>query len=528
MEFDWDLPYASRRMPVLARNVVATTQPLAAQAGLRMLLRGGNAVDAALACAIALTVVEPVSNGIGGDAFGLVWDGERLTGINGSGRSPAAWVPTRFAGLQAMPERGWNAVTVPGGVSAWVELSKRLGRLPFPDLFEPAIEYALDGFLVTPDVARLWELQGPLLFGQPGFAEAFLPGGRSPRGGEVFRFPDQARTLARIAETSGEAFYLGDLAERLVHHSNAHGGALTLNDLANHRADWVDPLGMDYRGVRLHELPPNGQGLAALIALGILAHWDLAKFPADSAGSLHLQIEAMKLAFADVYRHIADPLAMTLEPEALLDPDYLAQRARRIDPARAQHFRHGIPPDSGTVYLSAADASGMMVSFIQSNYTGFGSGIVVPGTGVALHNRGRGFSLIPGHPNQVGPRKRPFHTILPGFVTRDGEPLMSFGVMGAAMQPQGHLQMMLRIFENCQSLQAACDAPRWRVLEDLDVWIEPGFSPGVLDELGRRGHRLTVAKPASLDFGAAQLVYRLQDGYAAASEPRRDGQAVGY
>jgi gamma-glutamyltranspeptidase / glutathione hydrolase len=528
MEFDWDLPYASRRMPVLARNVVASTQPLAAQAGLRMLLRGGNAVDAALACAIALTVVEPVSNGIGGDAFGLVWDGERLTGINGSGRSPAAWVPARFAGLPAMPERGWDTVTVPGGVSTWVELSKCLGRLPFSELFEPAIEYALDGFLVTPDVARQWGLQAPLLSGQPGFAEAFLPGGRSPRGGEVFRFPDQARTLVRIAETGGEAFYLGDLAERLVHHSNVHGGVLTLDDLATHRADWVTPLGIDYRGVRLHELPPNGQGVAALMALGILAHWDSTERSADSADRLHLQIEAMKLAFADVYRHVADPLTMTVEPEVLLDPSYLALRARRIDPARAQRFHHGLPPDSGTVYLSAADASGMMVSFIQSNYGGFGSGIVVPGTGVSLHNRGRAFSLEPGHPNQVGPRKRPFHTILPGFVTRDGVALMSFGVMGAAMQPQGHLQMMLRLFDSGQNIQAACDAPRWRVMEDLDVWIEPGFSPGVLEELRRRGHRLAVAKPPSLDFGAAQLVYRLHDGYAAASEPRRDGQAVGY
>jgi gamma-glutamyltranspeptidase / glutathione hydrolase len=236
----------------------------------------------------------------------------------------------------------------------------------------------------------------------------------------------------------------------------------------------------------------------------------------------------MKLAFADVYRHVADPLAMTVEPEALLDPAYLAQRAKKIDPTRAQDFEHGIPPDSGTVYLTAADASGMMVSFIQSNYNGFGSGIVVPATGVALHNRGRAFSLAARHPNLVGPRKRPFHTILPGFVTREGRPLMSFGVMGAAMQPQGHIQMMSRIFNHGQNPQAACDAPRWRVMEGLNVWIEPGFGPEVTDALRRRGHRLAVARPPSLDFGAAQIIYRLEDGYAAASEPRRDGQAVGF
>jgi len=525
---DWQLPYPSRRMPVFARNAVATSQPLAAQAGLRMLLNGGNAVDAALACAIALTVVEPVSNGIGSDAFAMVWDGKRLQGLNGSGRSPAAWTPDRFAGLATMPERGWDTVTVPGAVAAWAELARRFGKLPFESLFEPAMAYARDGFLVTPDVARQWELQEDLLLDQPGFREAFLPGGGAPAAGDVFRFPDQAQTLRRIAETGGSDFYRGDLAKRIAACAAAQGGALTLEDIAAHRADWVEPLGQDYRGVRLHELPPNGQGLAALIALGILSHWDMAGFPVDSADSLHLQIEAMKLAFADVYRHVADPAAMSLEPAALLDADYLAQRAQRIDLARAQEFGHGVPPDSGTVYLAAADAGGMMVSFIQSNFSGFGSGVVVPGTGIALHNRGRAFSLRPDHPNRVGPRKRPFHTILPGFVTRDGAPLLSFGVMGAAMQPQGHVQLMLRLFDYGQNPQAACDAPRWRVMQGLEVWVEPGFGSDVIDQLKRRGHRVAVAKTPSLDFGAAQAIFRLEEGYAAASEPRRDGQAVGY
>jgi gamma-glutamyltranspeptidase/glutathione hydrolase len=528
VDFDWRLPYPSRRVPLLARNAVATSHPLAAQAGLRMLLQGGNAVDAALACAIALTVVEPVSNGIGGDAFALVWDRERLHGLNASGRAPAAWTPGRFAGLEAMPERGWDSVTVPGAVSAWAVLSARFGGLPFAELFAPAIAYARQGFPVPPDVARQWEMQEDLLAGQPGFAEAFLPGGRSPRAGELFRLPEQARSLELIAGSGGEAFYRGDLARRLAQHAAEQGGALTLEDLAAHQPDWVEPLAMDYRGVTLHELPPNGQGLAALIALGILSHWRLEDLSADSAESLHLQLEAMKLAFADVYRHVADPAAMEIEPRSLLDPGYLEQRARRIDPERAQEFGHGLPPDSGTVYLSTADASGMMVSYIQSNYNGFGSGIVVPGTGIALHNRGRAFSLGAGHPNRVGPGKRPFHTIIPGFVTRRGQALMGFGVMGAAMQPQGHVQMMVRIFDWGQNPQAACDAPRWRVMDSLNVWVEPGYPDETLEGLRRRGHRLALAKPPSLDFGAAQLIYRLDGGYLAASEPRRDGQAVGY
>jgi gamma-glutamyltranspeptidase/glutathione hydrolase len=528
VHFDWRLPYPSRRMPLLAFNTVATSQPLAAQAGLRMLLRGGNAVDAALATAIALTVVEPVSNGIGGDAFAMVWDGQGLHGLNASGRAPGAWTPQRFAGLEAMPERGWDTVTVPGAVSAWTELSRRFGRLAFGELFEPAIEYARNGFQVAPDVARQWEMQEDILAGEPGFAEAFLPGGGAPAAGELFRLPDQARSLERIAETRGEAFYRGDLGQRIAEHARQHGGALTAEDLATHRADWVQPLGMGYGSVTLHELPPNGQGLAALIALGILSHWNLASLPPDSAECIHLQLEAMKLAFADVYRYVADAAAMEIPAGALLDAGYLEQRSRRIDPQRAGEFGHGLPPDSGTVYLAAADASGMMVSYIQSNYNGFGSGIVVPGTGIALHNRGRAFSLRAGHPNRVGAGRRPFHTILPGFVTRGGQALMSLGVMGAAMQPQGHLQMMVRIFDHGQNPQAACDAPRWRVMDGLNVWIEPGYPEETLEGLRRRGHRLALAKPPSLDFGAAQVIFRMDGGYLAASEPRRDGQAVGY
>jgi gamma-glutamyltranspeptidase/glutathione hydrolase len=524
--FDWEFPYSSRRMPVLARNVVATSQPLAAQAGLRMLLAGGNAVDAALAAAITLTVVEPVMNGIGGDAFALVWDGSELHGLNASGRAPAAWTPQRFAARREMPATGWDAVTVPGEVSGWVALSERFGRLPFAELFAPAIEYAANGFLVSPIVARMWAGQVPRLAGEPGFAEAFLPDGRAPRAGERFVFPDQAHTLERIAATRGEDFYRGELAERMVAHARAHGGALALDDLAAHRADWVAPIGHPYHDLTLYELPPNGQGLAALIALGILEYCHVADHPPDSADSLHLQIEAMKLAFADVYRYVADPAHMRVDPRALLEPGYLKSRVKEIDRRQARYPRHGVPRHEGTVYLTAADAEGMMVSYIQSNYTGFGSGVVVPGTGISLHNRAWGFTLEPGHPNEVGGGKRPFHTIIPGFVARAGAPLMSFGLMGANMQPQGHVQLMTRLADYGRNPQAAIDGPRWRLDADSNLWIEPEFGAAVLSELESRGHRIVPKDP--LNFGAAQIAWRLEHGYLAASDPRRDGQALGF
>lgn len=526
--FDWQFPYPSQRMPILARNAVATSQPLAAQAGLSMLLKGGNAVDAALATAIALTVVEPTSNGIGSDAFCILWDGERLHGLNASGRSPAAWSLERFQGRSGMPRRGWDAVTVPGCVAAWVDLSTRFGTLPFADLFEPAIRYAADGFLVTPTIARLWANQAPELRPHPGFAEAFLPQGRAPEAGEVFRLPAQARTLERIALTRGDAFYRGELAEAIAGFARQCGGALALDDLAAHTNDWVDPIAVDYRGVRLHEIPPNGQGIASLLALGILAQFDLAALPVDSVDSLHLQIEAMKLAFADLYEHVSDPAAMRVTAAQMLDRDYLKGRAALIDMQRAGTPVFGTPGQGGTVYLTAADAAGMMVSYIQSNFNGFGSGVVVPGTGISLQNRGFGFSLTPGHANVVGPRKRTLHTIIPGFVTRDGAPLMSFGVMGGAMQAQGHLQILLRMADHRQNPQAASDAPRWRVDGGLTVGIEPGYPPEVLEGLRRRGHSVVPADRWAVDFGRAQLIYKLDDGYCAASERRTDGQAVGF
>jgi gamma-glutamyltranspeptidase / glutathione hydrolase len=526
--FDWQFPYPSQRMPILARNCVATSQPLAAQAGLRMLLKGGSAVDAVLATAISLTVLEPTSNGIGSDAFAILWDGKKLQGLNASGRSPAAWTPDRFKGLTAMPQRGWDSVTVPGAVAAWVELSGKYGKLPFADLFEPAIEYASRGYMVSPTIARLWAKQLPELQAQPGYKEAFMPNGRAPLPGELFKFADQARTLKRIAETKGEAFYKGDLAEKIAAHSKQYGGAMTMADLAANQVDWVEPVGQNYRGYTLHEIPPNGQGIGALISLGILENFDLGALPVDSADSVHVQLEAMKLAFADIYEYVSDPATMRVTPAQMLDKAYLAGRAKLIDMKKAQDPQFGTPPTGGTVYLTAADASGMMVSYIQSNYAGFGSGVVVNGTGISMQNRGYGFVTKPGHANEVGPRKRPFQTIIPAFVSKDGKPVMSFGVMGGSMQAQGHSQVMVRFADHGQNPQAAADAPRWRIDQGLSLAVEQGISPEVIAELKRRGHDITQADRWSTDFGRAQLIYKMDDGYLAASERRTDGQAVGF
>jgi gamma-glutamyltranspeptidase/glutathione hydrolase len=521
----WRQIYPSRRSPLFARNVVSTSQPLAAQAGLRALQAGGNAVDAAIASAITLTVVEPTMNGIGSDAFAIVWDGKTLHGLNASGRSPAAWNRERFADHASMPLAGWDSVTVPGAVSAWAALSQRFGKLPFASLFNAAIGYARDGFVVSPIVARQWAGQAALFADQPGFAEAFLPGGRPPAAGERFVFRAQAETLEAIAESRGEAFYRGALAEQIAAFSRAHGGVMTAADLADHQPDWVEPLGLDYRGVRLHEIPPNGQGIAAQMALGILREWNLGDIAVDSADSLHLQIEAMKLAFGDVYRYVADPSAMSVSATALLDPGYLAQRARRIDFNRAGDFGPGQPPHHGTIYLTAADAAGMMVSLIQSNFRGFGSGVVVSGTGISLQNRGSAFSLDPKHANCVGPRKRPFHTIIPAFLTEGGQALASYGVMGANMQAQGHMQVLIRMRDYGQNPQTALDAPRWK-FENGHVLLESGVGERVADELIRRGHRVVFR--GEQEFGAGQIIYRLTDGYVAGSDFRRDGQAVGY
>lgn len=537
--FDWSAGYPSQRVPVFGRNVVSTSHPYAAQAGLRMLWKGGNAVDAAIAAAAAMTIVEPCSNGLGSDAFAILWDGHRLHGLNASGTAPQGWTPAYFRAkygtdARAPAKRGWDSVTVPGAVASWVALSERFGKLAFADLLEPAIEIAERGYAVPWIVRQKWAMAAalPELTDQPGFADTFMPKGRAPEVGELFRFPAAARTLRLIADTYGEAFYRGEVARAIGAHAQAHGGAMTEADLAGYRPEWVDPIGQDYAGHRLHEIPPNGQGIAALIALGILSHFDLSAMKADSVRAQHLQIEAMKLAFADTYRYVSDARSMEVTPEQMLDSEYLFQRARLIDPKRAQDFRAGNPVKGGTIYLTAADESGMMVSFIQSNYMGFGSGVVVPGYGVSLQNRGHGFSLRDGSPNLVAPGKRPFHTIIPAFLTKDGAPVMSFGVMGGNMQPQGHLQTLVRMLDFRQEPQAACDAPRWRFNQGLSINVEATMPAATREGLRALGHQVESFQDSYQDFGAGQFIWRLGDpsveGYVAASDPRRDGLAAAY
>ena len=535
MQFNWTNPYPTTRSPVFARNVVSTSQPLAAQAGLRMLYKGGNAVDAAIATAAAMTIVEPVSNGLGSDNFAILWDGRQLHGLNSSGVAPAAWNPDYFKRRHdgTIPLRGWDTVTTPGAVAGWVALSQRFGKLPFADLLEPAIELAERGHTVARIVADKWGRQVPLLQELPGFAEAFMPHGRAPQPGERFVFAAAGATLRKIALTKGEAFYRGEIAAQLASHAAANGGSLTAADMAGYQPQWVTPIQKDYAGYTLHEIPPNGQGIAALMALGMLDQLDLGAHAIDSVMSQHLQIEAMKLAFADTYRWVADARAMTEVSAAdLLSDAYLRQRARLINPDRATEFQHGTPPKGGTIYLTAADESGMMISLIQSNYMGFGSGIVVPGTGVSLQNRGHGFSLQPGHPNLVRGGNRPFQTIIPGFLTRNGKPQMSFGVMGGNMQPQGHLQSLVRMLTHGQQPQTACDAPRWKVGTGLEIDCEPTMAPALVQGLRERGHRVEEHLDSYMDFGAGQFIWKLsddpEDGYAAASDSRRDGFAAGF
>jgi gamma-glutamyltranspeptidase/glutathione hydrolase len=416
---------------------------------------------------------------------------------------------------------------VPGAVAAWAALSERFGKLPFADLLEPAIEVAERGYLIPVVVQQKWLAATPELQAQPGFAQSFLPWGRAPRVGELFRFPAAARGLRAIALSKGRAFYEGEIAHALEKFSADNGGSLTVRDLAAYRPEWVEPISKTYRGYTLHEIPPNGQGM--------VSQFDLASLPVDGVASQHLQIEAMKLAFADVYRYVADPRRMDVSTDQMLDETYLAGRARLIDPRRAQDFGAGNPVKGGTIYLSAADESGMMVSFIQSNFMGFGSGVVEPSYGISLQNRGHGFSADPGAANKanlVAPGQRPFHTIIPAFLTRDGQPVMSYGVMGGNMQPQGHMQTLVRMLDYGQNPQAACDAPRWRFNQGLSINAEAGMNPETVRGLQALGHELDVINDSYQDFGAGQFIWRAGDpaveGYVVASDARRDGQAVGF
>lgn len=531
-----DLVWPGRNQPVLAPSgIVATSQPLAARAGLDVLRDGGNAVDAAIAMGAAATVVEPVTSSIGGDAFALVWDGERLHGLNGSGRAPARLTAEqlRMRGHEAMPEHGWAPVTVPGAPAAWRDLHERFGSLPFARLLEPAAAYAERGHPASPISVWHWRWQIERVHSSLAGAEhaaflpLFAPGGRPPRVGEIWRSPETACSLRLIADTGAEAFYRGEIAERIVAFARTTGGYLTETDLESHTSTWVDPIRTSYRGHEVWEIPPNTQGLAVLLALDILEGFELGSTPRTSAVSFHLQIEAMKLALADARRYVADPERAEIPVEGLLSKDY-ARGRRALVGERAAKPAPGSPAGSDTVYVCAADAGGMMASYIQSLYDGFGSHVVVPGTGIVLHNRGASFVLDPDHPNVLEPGKRPFHTIIPGFLTKDGEAVGPFGVMGGHMQAQGHVQMVVNTVDHRMDPQTALDQPRWMWLGGRDVLLEPAAGVDLRDELRRRGHAAEIDEEVDA-FGRGQIIWRLPSGaYIGGSDHRGDGQATGY
>lgn len=534
MQLDLDaLTEPGRRQPVFARHgAVATSQPLAGAEGLRVLQDGGSAADAAVAMAACLSVVEPCSNGLGGDAFALIWDGGRLHGLNGSGRAPAALdaAALRDRGLRAVPTHGWESVTVPGAVRSWADLHARFGRLPFDRLLEPAATLADEGFAVSGVVAGAWGRAAEAAASRAddefaGWGPTFAPDGRAPRVGQVWRSPDHAATLRAIAATAGDDFYTGALAERMASFSRATGGYLTAEDLGSHRSEWVDPITASYRGYDVWEIPPSGQGIAALAALNIIEGFD----PADplDADVWHRHVEAIKLALTDAYAYVADPARAAVPTEELLSKDYARTRRRMIG-CEAIEPSPGSPRPSDTVYLCAADGEGQMVSFIQSNYMGFGSGIVVPGTGIALQNRGCGFTLTPGHPNVLSPGKRPFHTIIPGFLTKEGQACGPFGLMGGHMQPQGHLQIVVDTVDHHDDPQTALGRPRWRWDAGRSVLLEGTVPARLADDLRRRGHDVTVSTNAA-EFGRGQIIWALGNGVlVAGSEPRADGLPFGW
>ncbi len=523
-----DYPFASRRRVVMGtQGAVATSQPLATMAGLEMLGAGGSAIDAAIATAIALTVVEPTSNGIGSDAFALVWDG-KLHGLNASGKSPQTLDASDFVNLDTMPLYGWRSVTVPGAVSAWHSLWKRWGKLPFERLFAPAIRYAEQGFPVSPETARAWK-RAEAIYGSldhaafKPFQTVFFPNGRSPRVGEIWRSPAHAQTLRAIAITEGEAFYRGDLADAIATFAEQTGGTLTREDLAAHQPEWVDPISTTYRGFTVWEIPPNTQGIAALMALNILEGFDLPHCEYESIERYHWQIEAMKLAFADVHRYVSDPDCMSVKSRDLLSKAYASDRRLFIRDTASIQPIPGLPK-GGTVYLAAADAD-LTVSFIQSNYMGFGSGILIPGTGIALQNRACGFSTQAGHPNQVAPGKRPFHTIIPGFLSYDDRAIGAFGVMGGDMQPQGHVQVVSNLIDYGMNPQSALDAPRWRWVAHNQVLLEQTVPSEVALGLVDRQHLIQLSAEPSA-FGRGQMILRNDRVLIAASESRADGLAI--
>lgn len=538
MSFNFDganYPYTSRRRVIYAKNgMVCTGQPLAAQAGLRMLLQGGNAVDAAIATAIALTVVEPTANGLGSDAFALVWIKDKLYGLNGSGYAPAKLTPEALAerGIKdTIPDRGWQAVTVPGAPSAWAELHKRFGKLPFAKLFEPAIDYAENGFPVSPVAAKFWN-KGLEIFSEfkdrPEFAgwfETFVPSGKAPKAGEIAKLPFHAKTLRLLAQTECESYYRGEVAEAIANFSEATNGFIAKEDLASYKAEWVEPISIKYRGYDIWEIPPNGHGITALMALNILKGFEFDK--KDTVETYHKQLEAMKLAFVDAKKYVTDPRYMHAKVEDMLSDAYATKR-RALIGSEAIMPEAGEPFCGGTVYMCTADNEGNMVSFIQSNFKGFGSGVVIPGYGVALNDRGCDFKLDPKEENYLVPGKKSYHTIIPGFMTRDGKAVGPFGVMGGYMQPQGHVQVVMNTVDFLMNPQSALDCPRWQWVGEKRVQLEDRVPEEIIEGLKAKGHEIEIMSDYG-SFGRGQIIWRDEEGVlCGATEPRTDGTVAAF
>ena len=538
-------PFATRSEVIAQHGIAATSQPLATQAALDILKAGGNAIDAAIAANAVLGLVEPTGNGIGGDLFAIVWEASsgKLHGLNASGRSPKSLDLAYFKeqGLDKIPSHGPLPVSVPGAVDGWFELHDRFGSLPMTEILAPAIGYAESGFGVTELIAYYWNRSVPILEKFPGFRDTYMPGGRAPAKGEVFRNPRLAKTLRRIAKGGRNAFYRGDIAREIAAYMKENGGFLSYDDMAAHTSEWVAPVSTDYRGYTVWELPPNGQGIAALQILNILEGYDIAGMGYDSAEYLHYFVEAKKLAFEDRAKFYADPEFVEVPVAHLISKEYAKERRALIDPDKAaKSYEAGDAKlrDGDTIYLTVADGDGNMVSLIQSNYRGMGSGMTPGELGFILQDRGELFSLEEGHANVYAPGKRPFHTIIPSFVTRDGEPLMSFGLMGGGMQPQGHAQIVINLVDFGMNLQEAGDAARVRhdgssqptgeIMTDGGVVnIESGFDDAARIGLEKRGHKVKVRRSG---YGGYQAIWwdKKNGVYLGASESRKDGQAAGY
>ena len=516
-------------------GIVAASQPLAAQAGVSMLLQGGNAIDAAIATAAALNVVEPFSTGIGGDAFALVYlsKTKELKALNASGRAPYAATLEKYRnlGYQQMPSTGIHTVTIPGALDGWCSLLDNYGTMSLAQVLAPAIELAENGFPVTEIIGHTWKKNTAHLQSNASAARTYLKDGRAPEPGEIFLQPDLSNTFKKIAEGGRDVFYRGEIAEAIVACSEENGGLIAMPDLNDHTSTWVTPISTNYRGYDIYECPPNGQGLIALLALNILEAYDLKSMGHNSPEYLHLLIEAIKLGFADSRRYVADPDFVNIPLKGLLSKSYAEQRRKLIDKdTAAQIVETGVPAGGDTVYLAVTDKDGNSVSFINSLYIEFGSGIVVGGTGICLQNRGANFLLEAGHPNCIEPHKRPYHTIIPAMVFKDGDLFLTFGVMGGFMQPQGHVQVLLNIIDFNMDVQTALDAPRFRYAGRGDCNFEPGIQPDVLQELAEKGHGIAeLDDPYSQEFGGGQaiMVHPSSKVPIAGSDPRKDGCAIG-